>query len=300
MNNKSTLESRLARYSAVAGAVITGTAVNAQVAHTDLSPDVTVNSTIPYVLDFNGDATMDLAFGVSILTGTFTYASNPGTYNGPLAFIGLGSGNAMVGGMTTFSIFSSSVVDPTQLNSGDPINAAAQWQSGTGILGYNVTLTIPAFSFSTTVTGGNWLGVNDKFIGARFMIGTNTHYGWARISVASDASTITVKEYAYQQDPNCAINAAAITGPACPMGLEDVALENKVTITNQLEQAAVNVTPDLIGGKIIITNMMGQVVNESRISNVNTMVSFGDLSTGIYNISAQFDGGVVTKKIYVK
>jgi hypothetical protein len=299
MKKNSTLDSRLAKYSAVAGAVVTTGAVNAQVMYTDVTPDATANVSTPYALDFNGDATTDLTFVVSNVSGTFSYAGYPGSYNGNIAAIIPVGTNEIVGGLTTLSLFSSSVVDPVAMNAGDPIiNTATTFNAGSGIFGYNVVIQLPAFSVTTTYQGGNWLGVNDKFVGAKFMAGANTHYGWVRISVAADATTITVKEYAYNAAPNGAITAGQTTSGGT--GLDEVSLENKVTFKNQFNQVSVNVTPDLIGGQIMITDMTGRKVADANINDVNTIIGFEGMATGVYNVVAQFDGGVITHKIYVR
>ena len=71
---------------------------------------------------------------------------------------------------------------------------------------------------------GQFLGVNDKFLGVKFLIGSNTHYGWARLDVTAGADTIRLKDYAYSQNADLPILAGQT------LGLDDVAVENKVTI----------------------------------------------------------------------
>jgi len=289
------IETKLGRYSAVAGALVAGTAVNAQVVYTDVNPDVVVNVSTPYALDFNNDGTSDMTFAVSFLSGTFPYGSYTVDYAGNVALF---AGSFVGNGSTAFSYPAAAA-----LAAGVPVDNAAAWATGTsgvGIMGYDILLEITAIGFSTVQAGGDWLGVNDQFVGARFQAGGNTHYGWVRCSVAADAATITIKDYAFQATPNCAINTNAQTGAACSTGLEDVELENKVLIRNNFEFATVNVTPDLIGGKLVFTNMMGQEILSQVISDVNTQVDFNNMASGIYMLSAQFEDGQVTKKVYVR
>lgn len=47
--------------------------------------------------------------------------------------------------------------------------------------------------------------MGDRYIGVRFKIGSNTHYGWILISVAN--KILTVKSYAYQKTPDTPIAA---------------------------------------------------------------------------------------------
>jgi hypothetical protein len=67
-----------------------------------------------------------------------------------------------------------------------------------------------------------------------------------------------------------------------------------------LNQASINVTPDLIGGTVELVSLSGQVVRTYNLSDVDTVIHFDGVSEGIYTISAKFKSGVVTKRIYVK
>jgi nicotinamidase-related amidase len=73
-----------------------------------------------------------------------------------------------------------------------------------------------------------------------------------------------------------------------------------VTIKTQLEQAIINVTPDLIGGEIAMIDMSGREAKVVVISDVNTVVSFDGVDTGVYMLTARFEDGSVSKKVYVK
>jgi hypothetical protein len=72
MKKKITLdEAKLARFTAVAGAVIAGSNVNAQIVYQDINPDVVVNIANPnYALDFNNDAAPDVAFQIAQINGS--------------------------------------------------------------------------------------------------------------------------------------------------------------------------------------------------------------------------------------
>lgn len=295
MKKKITInETKLAKFSAVAGAIIAGSSVNAQLQYTDVDPDLVIDKNYgPYNLDFNGDAITDLTLSVVAVSGsgTFTYSSIPFTYTyaGSVAAVQAGSGGGIVGTITG----SSSTFMPVAMANGELISAAANFGSG-GPLAVVGVAYIPAFSYSYPISQGDWVGVSDKFIGAKFMIGTNNHYGWVQLSVAADASTITIKDYAYNINTEIPLNAGQTAG------LENFAVENKVTINNNLNEAFINCTPDLIGGRIVIINMAGQEMKTVTIGDVNTKISFEGLDTGIYTVAAQFESGTVNKRVYVK
>ncbi|MFN6015503.1 MAG: T9SS type A sorting domain-containing protein [Flavobacteriales bacterium] len=77
-------------------------------------------------------------------------------------------------------------------------------------------------------------------------------------------------------------------------------MDNKVSIKTQLDEALINVTPDLVGGELVIINMAGQEVKSQVIGDVNAKITYEGLETGIYTLVARFEAGSVTKKIYVR
>ena len=52
----------------------------------------------------------------------------------------------------------------------------------------------------------DWKDKNDKYLGLRFLVNGQTHYGWARLDVTS-ASNWVIKDYAYNATPNLPILA---------------------------------------------------------------------------------------------
>ena len=83
-------------------------------------------------------------------------------------------------------------------------------------------------------------------------------------------------------------------------GLENFAVDNKVTIKTTLDEAMINVTPDLIGGSLVITDMAGKEVKSALINDINAKISYTGLNTGVYFVEARFESGSVNKKVYVK
>ena len=77
-------------------------------------------------------------------------------------------------------------------------------------------------------------------------------------------------------------------------------VEDKVSIKTTLNDATINVTPDLVGGSISMISMAGQVVKTIVISDVNTTISFEGIDSGIYSVVANFEAGSVNKRVYIK
>jgi hypothetical protein len=60
---------------------------------------------------------------------------------------------------------------------------------------------------------GSWLNVT-RYLGLKFVIAGQTHYGWARLTVSAQRFmvTATLTGYAYETTPGKAIIAGATTG----------------------------------------------------------------------------------------
>lgn len=288
-NSTLSKNSKLAQYTAVAGALIAGSSVDAQIVYTNISPDAVLDSTsAPYMLDFNNDANPDLVFSVQHLVGTGSQSGIPFTYIGDAAAVGFPVGNQVLGAV------SSSSFAVTALNAGDPISAAQNFGgSSSSALGLNALITAPGAG-TFPVTAGDFLAASNKFLGAKFVVGANTHYGWVQLSVNAMATLLTIHDYAFNATPAGALNAGQM------VGLENVNVEDKATIKTTLNNATLNVTPDLIGGTLQIVSINGQVVKSVTITDINTTIEFEGINTGIYTISAQFEAGKVSKRAYVK
>ena len=65
---------------------------------------------------------------------------------------------------------------------------------------------------------GNWVNVTSRYLGVKFQIGGQTHYGWARFSVKVTKSPINIfaelTGYAYETVPNMPIIAGKTSGGA--------------------------------------------------------------------------------------
>lgn len=284
-------ESRLARFSAVAGAVLASSAVNSQIVYTNVDPDIIIDTASgQYNLDFNADAMIDVTLNVmNVMELGSVSSSTSVVYAGSLAVVTPGIG----AGVVSIMIGSSSSSYVTAMNNGDLIGTAAVF-GGSSMAALAVDITITSSSSSYQFSNGAFLGVNDKFLGVKFLIGTNTHYGWARLDVSANADTIRLKDYAY----NVAADSPILAGQT--LGLEAISVENKVTIKTTLDNATINVTPDLIGGRVVMFNIAGQEIKVVQITDVNTEILYEGVETGIYTITAQFDGGMVNKKVYIK
>jgi hypothetical protein len=61
---------------------------------------------------------------------------------------------------------------------------------------------------------GPWHDVTGLYLGLKFIINGNVHYGWARFNVHLTSGIHTLTGYAYETIPNKAIIAGKTSGPA--------------------------------------------------------------------------------------
>ena len=248
---------KIASYSAMASAFLfVHFTAEGQIIYTDVDPDETYNiNGDEYALDLNNDGLTDFTLNVIDFTVPDLFYT---VVYGTLYFDGLIqdvllvpiSGNSVAGS-------SGSYVYPYALNSGDIINGGLPFQSNSlqtmvsylGIIDYPSLGAVYGF-----YSNGNWIGVSDKYLGLKFQIGADTHYGWARLDCGADHHTFTIKDYAYNATPDASIIAGMIAEPNVEVSFSTDAVvidESGTTVTVTLNvsdpiDAAIEVQIDAI------------------------------------------------------
>jgi hypothetical protein len=108
---------------------------------------------------------------------------------------------------------------------------------------------------------------------------------------------LTIHDYAYNGDADQPINAGDMPGASI---IAQAAIESKVSFSPLLEGVAVNVTPDLLGSELVLSDMSGKEVNSISINDIGIVLGYADLKTGIYFATVKSSQGSVSKKVYVK
>lgn len=290
MKNSTLKNENLKAYTALAGAFLATGAVNGQVMYTDVNPDAVVTNGNSFAVDFDGDATDDFLVQVGSATGTFVQSGVTVNYN-----LQYGAATGVNGLMGTTGTSSQAAQFVSNLSNGNAIGASGNFVTS-AVFAQETFFSAPAVSFSTTNTWGNFVGATDAYIGVSFDISGSTHYGWVRCDVASDATTVTIKDYAYDATAGTTINA----GDMGSAGLDGIPTEDKVNFKTLLDHTVVNVTPDLIGSELAMVDLAGNTVSSVVINDVNTTVQYNDLKAGIYMVVVKTDTDNVSKKVYVK
>ncbi|MBK8343660.1 MAG: T9SS type A sorting domain-containing protein [Bacteroidetes bacterium] len=213
-SNQPTRLNKIAAYSALSCSFIgLHTGMSAQVVYTDINPDETLNLDGEfYLLDLNDDGISDYRFSLTdtIYPAFFVLASNSSsTFDGIVKRIAVYAYNGSVAG----SEGSSGTLIPYALNEGIEINGTLQFQSNEvtetqylglylGVVDYPVAGSIYQFTQM-----GNWLGMDEKYMGLKLIDDGNIYYGWARLSVNATNDAITLHDFAFEATPNTQIIA---------------------------------------------------------------------------------------------
>jgi len=167
------------------------------------------------------------------------------------------------------------------------VDSTLNWIAASNTMAYNVDSNNPY--------NENWNGVTDKYLGLQFIVGGNTHYGWARLDSYAIGDSIVVKDYAFEATPNVGI----LTGN---MGasLTETQIENLVKFVNQSNNSVqVVVNGNLTNGVVSVVSSTGQIVSSDAITEKTFSVDMNNLSSGIYMVNVTFNEGGTTKKIIV-
>jgi hypothetical protein len=276
---KKNLQSRISKYTAVAGAVVSAAGAQAQVVYTDVNPDYSHdapqnNGFAVYPLDLNNDQTVDF-----VIASRDTVTPNA-TVRLTLA-APYGAGNAVAGENPAGYDYA------LALDINSMVDSTLNWIAATNTMAYN--------NNSANPYDENWNGVTDKYLGLKFVVGANTHYGWARLDSYAIGDSIVVKDYAFNATPNGGI----MTGD---MGssLTETQVENLVKFINKSNNSVqVVLNGNLTNGVVSVVSSTGQVVSTDAITEKTFSVDMNNLSSGIYMVNVTFNEGATTKKIIV-
>ena len=185
---------RLQSYSIAAGAAGVGLLAlaqpaNAEIVYTPANITISARALHSYSLDLNQDGTVDFLINATSREsidqsgGTSRIIARPAQGNGVVGFGGHASA----------------------LNAGQPIGA------GRRFFGY---MLASLFTFIGTEFQfhGLWANVKNRYLGLKFQIDGQTHFGWARLSVGGDPLTAKLTGYAYETTANAPIVAGKTSG----------------------------------------------------------------------------------------
>jgi hypothetical protein len=220
----SRLEKRMLAYAAAAGAAGVGLlamvpSAEAKIVYTSTNAVVTPNG---YTLDLNNDGIADfyLVHGVAVSIGNserFSYLEVCHVPENNTLYNCVSSTNAPIKDNGVRLVGAN---DAAALAAGSKIADGEKFQQP----GVPAGMIDRAYYPGTSRTQQNWAGpwanggagVRNRYLGFKFKIDGQFHYGWARLSVVTTAHsgyTATLTGYAYETTPNKGIVAGQKSGP---------------------------------------------------------------------------------------
>ncbi|NQY68322.1 MAG: hypothetical protein HRT72_11465, partial [Flavobacteriales bacterium] len=175
------LKTKIAAYSTVGTSIFFSSDSNAEWIYTDVNPDITIS------ID-GGFYDLDLdTNGVNDIKVELVSWSNPPKQLGRVK-IDAGSNGVFGSTGNPFNY-------PLVMSAGDSVTSYINFLSGdANVLGFMYTYSCPGYICSFK---GNFLDVSNKYIGLKFKIGSDWHYGWLGIDVPADAQSFTIRDFSY-------------------------------------------------------------------------------------------------------
>lgn len=186
----SKLENKLAAYVAAAGAAGVSLLAVSQPAQAKVVYTATnVTVTTPIAIDLNQDGVTDFTLGfVAGIEHSFFVDVTPAM------------GNAVRGNGSAACGFFGVPVGP-----GEKFATNSYLGEGVRMAGF--------FGYGISTSFGPWANVTNRYLGFKFLINGQTHYGWARVSVTNEIRNVVLTGYAYETTPNKNIVEGHTFGP---------------------------------------------------------------------------------------
>jgi len=261
MNNTthSQLVHRLSKYGALSAAITGVSLVEGQIGYFNVDPDVGGPNTFYDIRmnEGNGDNTVH-----------FTLSHSAFSSNSSSAFLLINAPvSNSVQGLLSGGFFYLSALDQGQ--SIGP-TAPNSWISDN-----NVPLSV--YNCSYVPPNSQWCGLTeDKYIGLRFKIDDNTHYGWARIRKSETSiGNWLILDHGYNPTPDAPIMA----GEQLTLTDRDVAF-NKTRIIGLNKSVGLYNTPNSLSYSLF--DLTGKNVLSGQLEGSTNVIEANTLSMGIY------------------
>jgi hypothetical protein len=100
---------------------------------------------------------------------------------------------------------------------GNVVGPGGSFQTGGFYTGYTAVLAVSRYPYLS----GVWVNVTNRYLGLKFLINGQVHYGWARMTLSSGNPILVVTGYAYETVPNKQIVEGA-TGDTAELDVPDL------------------------------------------------------------------------------
>ena len=240
-----------------------------QIVYAPITPNVDINLSPTggsaanlFPIDFNNDGVVDFNFRWDVFSPGVYFmhitSGNAGAYNSQNQAIGTGSNNS-------FGV-------PYAM----PLNANTNISSSS--TGWITEQRGPLIGDGQSA---NFLGLGDRYIGVRFRISGQYHYGWVLVSFITNK--LIIKSYAYQSSPDMAILAGDTGGS---LGVGDYNLGESIKLYPNHTSDYIKIEGIKGGITYKIYNIEGRVV-ETGATDSNNEINVLQLIAGSYTLSIE-------------
>ena len=287
MNEK--LKNKILKYSALTSSVIAlPLDSDAQIIYQDINPDSIVTGLNDRdTIDLNIDGINELIFMTSESSFNGSFGSGPYIGQNYINYVNGG----FVGGLNNTEMQVNGLNEVLALNNNDPINNSQNFYNIFPYmltLGVKSTIVAQSASFSSTSYQGNWPNNDDKFLGLKFSIGSNTHFGWVRLSVTADCDSIILKDFAYNTTPNQSIQSGQTIINSIEENISEANIhyyQNCLYIKRENESME----------QLEIFSLDGKLIFEKQLNSTLDTISLAEIPKGIYLVQV----GNMVKKIII-
>jgi hypothetical protein len=170
---------------AAAGAAGVGVLAMAQSAEARIvytPANTTINNSA--TIDLNNDGIGDFAVGLHVIDKSLALAVGPLVAGNEIKINGSWAGAGFFG---------------------VPVGPGGKFAATNGGYSFGLFMAFLGGYASTSNALGPWANVTNRYLGFKFLINGQVHYGWARLSVSSTLSNILLTGYAYETTANTPI-----------------------------------------------------------------------------------------------
>jgi hypothetical protein len=170
-------------------------------------------------LDLNHDGVVDFQLINELFLSTTPFGDN-------LSVRPAAAGNAVCGGKADHGYFAAALPAGLAINSKTPFQER------------QLNLAFASLTAFTYVSGGPWKSARNRFLGLKFLIDGEVHFGWARLTVMANKQkeevTAILTGYAYETEANTPIVTGQTKGASEAVSRADPIPASKPTMLGWL------------------------------------------------------------------
>jgi len=281
-------------YSAIAVAFLQSYNASAEIQYTDIEPDIFINNSGQfYLLDLNNAGTDDFTFlftSTNFLYFTYYGGANFYVFNGIFALPEPGNSIAAFTGSGGAYAYPYVIDEGIEIGpyAGNFLNDATQ------TMVYQFYAIVASYFYYPIYAAGQWIfGETKKYVGLRLQDNDSTYYGWARLDVAINNKSFTIRDYAIESSPNTPI------ATFIPVSINSESLSGNTifadgnTIHLEINQTAIT---DLYFN---LFDLQGKCIKTQKITNPSTVIIAPSLPPGNYIVELKSETISESKQVYL-